>query len=124
MIPFARAKGAAASILGASILAAALTFALPASAKNAKCSVHSADGNFNGPCTFAVQRGGSFTIRALDRRTILPRVGAVTVDVTGDGTGEAKAVMVSGVSSPWGEVHRSPGDRSCWVGDDFWICAY
>ena len=112
------------AILVAGVLAICCSLATPASAKNTMCRAHSADGTFNGACSFTPQRGGSFVIKALDQRYILPRISAIKVKVGKFGWAEIIAVMASGIESSFGDVQRSKSEPACWVGGDNWVCAY
>jgi hypothetical protein len=109
--------------IGLIALCCGLALGSPASAKPAQCAVESEKAVYNGPCTFTPRGGGSFTITAVDRRFLLPRVAAVTVMVDEYGFAKVRAMTASGVELPWGDARRSKKDRSCWLGEAFRVCA-
>lgn len=111
-------------VLAAATLAAGLTLAAPASAKTARCVIHSEGGSYRGPCSYSVQRGGTFTVKPIGRRFILPGVMMITVFVDRDGSAAVSGLTGAGVNSRWGDATRSERDNACWVGDDFSVCAY
>ena len=43
---------------------AALAFAVPAHAKDARCVIDSEGSNYSGPCNYTVAKGGTFTVTA------------------------------------------------------------
>jgi len=108
----------------ATILVAAGFAAMPASAKTARCVIRSEGGSYRGPCSYSVQRGGTFTVKPIGRRVLMPGVMMVTVFVDRDGYANVSALTGSGVNSRWGQATRSRRDNACWVGDGFSVCAY
>ena len=110
--------------LTAAALAAGLTLAAPASAKTARCVIHSEGGSYRGPCSYSVQRGGTFTVKPIGRRFILPGVMMITVFVDRDGSAQVSGLTGAGINSRWGEATRSNRDSACWTGSDFSVCAH
>ena len=112
------------SLILIGLATAASTVALPASAKTARCVIQSEGGSYRGPCSYSVQRGGTFTVKPIGRRFILPGVMMVTVFVDRDGSAEVSGLTGAGVNSRWGSATRSRHDSACWVGEGFSVCAY
>ena len=110
-------------ILAAAVLAA-LAVPAPAQARTARCVIKSEGGAYRGPCSYSAQRGGTFTVKPIGRRTILPGVMMVTVFVDRDGYANISGLTGAGVNSRWGEATRSRRDPACWAGDGFSVCAY
>ena len=104
--------------------AAGAMVAAPAQAKTARCVITSEGGTYRGPCSYSAQRGGTFTVKPIGRRTILPGVMMVTVFVDRDGYANVSGLTGAGVDSRWGAATRSRRDPACWVGDGFSVCAY
>jgi hypothetical protein len=98
--------------------------AMPASAKTARCVIRSEGGSYRGPCSYSVQRGGTFTVKPIGRRFLMPGVMMVTVFVDRDGYADVSGLTGAGVNSRWGQATRSRRDTACWVGDGFSVCAY
>lgn len=111
-------------ILAAAAVLATLAVAAPAQAKTARCVIKSEGGTYRGPCSYSVQRGGTFTVKPIGRRTILPGVMMVTVFVDRDGYANVSGLTGAGATARWGEATRSRRDPACWVGDGFSVCAY
>lgn len=90
----------------------------------ATCAVKSS-GNaaYRGPCTFAVEGNGSFTIAPAGKRRF-PGVASISLYVIEPGLGEVRGLTRDGINSRWGEARRSRRDRACWQGSDFSICVY
>lgn len=110
--------------LSAAALVAALAIAAPADAqRNARCVVTSSGGSWSGPCLFMAERGGSFTISRRDRRVFPGGATSITVAVMG-GEAEVRGLTRDGINSRWGMASRARGDRACWAGSDFRVCAY
>lgn len=98
--------------------------AAPAQAREARCVITGGDGPiYTGPCDFAGERGGSFTVTSSDGGTFAGDVAAFRVDVDGD-DGDVHSITTRGGGSSLGTVSRSDNDRACWNGDDISICAY
>lgn len=98
--------------------------AMPASAKTARCVIRSEGGSYRGPCSYSVQRGGTFTVKPIGHRFLMPGVMMVTVFVDRDGYADVSGLTGAGVNSRWGQATRSRRDTACWVGDGFSVCAY
>lgn len=111
-------------ILATAAVLTTLALAAPAQAKTARCVIKSQGGEYRGPCSYSAQRGGTFTVKPIGRRTILPGVMMVTVFVDRDGSASVSGLTGAGVDSRWGESTRSRRDSACWVGDGFRVCAY
>ena len=108
------------------IAAAAFVFALyaaPAEARPARCEVRSAgEKAWAGPCDFRADRGGSFSIAPLGKSRFPGGTLSISVFVL-DGRAEVSGLTRDGISSRWGEAHRSHKDPACWEGSDFRVCA-
>lgn len=113
-------KVSAAAVLGVTTL----MVAQPASAKVARCVIKARVGEQSGPCTFTGRRGGSFTIEPVRRRYLIGKFMSINVDVDRRGVGHVRAVSGRGYTARWGPAVRSKGDRACWTGQDFSVCAY
>jgi len=112
------------SIIAAAAVLATVAIAAPAQARTARCVIKSEGGMYRGPCSYSVQRGGTFTVKPIGRRTIMPGVMMVTVFVDRDGYADVSGLTGAGVNSRWGQATRSRRDSACWVGDGFSVCAY
>ena len=108
------------------IALATLACAMPAaaSAKVARCVITSSGEHYTGPCTFVVERGGTFTLGPVKPRRLILGATDVSVAMKGDGTADVRGLTTDGINSEWGEARRSRRDRACWVGSDFRICVY
>lgn len=117
---------AASALPAAAAAAAAAAFALPAEAKprQARCVVTSSGEVYRGPCRFAAERGGSFSIAPVGRRFLIGEISDVSVAIVRPGVAEVRGLTAGGINSRWGEARRSTRDRACWVGSDFSVCAY
>jgi hypothetical protein len=118
MAPFFKLSAAAA------LAVTALVVAQPASAKVARCVIKARVGQQSGPCTFTAHRGGSFTIEPVRRRYLIGKFMSINVDVDRRGIWNVRAVSGRGYTARWGRAVRSKGDRACWTGQDFSVCAY
>ncbi len=80
---------------------------------------------FDGPCRFRADgKGGSFSLSALDGQSPLyPGILVVSVSVVTPGKAEVRGLTAEGITSRWGEAHRSKTDPACWTGSDFEVCA-
>jgi hypothetical protein len=108
----------------AALAVTALVVAQPASAKVARCVIKARVGQQNGPCTFTGRRGGSFTIAPVRQRYLIGKFMSINVDIDRRGIGNVRAVSGRGYTARWGRAVRSKGDRACWTGQDFSVCAY
>ena len=78
----------------------------------------------SGPCRFSAEKGGSFALENVDRsRPLFGEIEMVSVSIVSPGVAEVRGLTRAGVNSRWGEARRSRGDRACWEGADFRICA-
>lgn len=108
-------------------LGAALDF-VPASAeakpRAARCVIDAAGTpRWSGPCQFAPERGGSFTIFP-SRGRFSNGTTSIGLTMIRPGVGEVRGVTALGVNSRWGQATRSRRDGACWVGADFSLCVY
>ena len=105
--------------------AAAFTIAsAEAKPRPARCVIDAAGAaRWSGPCQFAAERGGSFTIRP-PRGAFQNRVTSISVSIVRPGLAEVRGVTQAGINSRWGQARRSPRDRACWIGSDFSVCVY
>ncbi len=105
---------------------AAVAGAAPAAAaeKAARCVVETRQTiPYDGPCLFAAERGGSFTIDPPRGRNFVGDVTTISVAVVSRGVGEVRG-LVGGTNTRWGRAVRSSRQPACWVGEDFKVCAY
>jgi len=110
---------------GAAAALCLLAAAAPAKPRAARCALSGgAETPYSGPCLFAAEKGGSFTIIPAGRRTFMGDVTSVSVYVTGGGSAEVRGLTGDGVNSRWGEARRSRRDPACWQGSDFKVCVY
>ena len=112
-------------IVAAVALAAALT-ATTASAKPraARCVIDAAGApRWAGACSFAPERGGSFTVTP-PRGSFQNGVTTISVAIVRPGLAEVRGLTRAGINSRWGEATRSRRDGACWVGSDFSVCVY
>jgi hypothetical protein len=113
----------------AAAVAALALGAAPALAKTARCDIRTSDGAYAGPCAFALEAGGSFTIDPVGRLDFFPHAKAdpgitdISVDVAGS-RAEVSGLTTDGINSRWGPARRSSKDKACWIGEDFSICVY
>ena len=107
---------AAAALLG--------TGAATAKPRTARCDIATEEGPYRGPCLFAAERGGSFSLTPAGRRRFMGDVTLISVTLVGGGEAEVSGLTTGGINSRWGQARRSPRDRACWVGQDFTICVY
>lgn len=100
--------------------------AAPADARvtTAQCVIESSGGGFRGPCRFASERGGSFSVERADGGALLDGVTLVSLAIVEPGVGEVRGLTQGGLSARWGMARRSARDPACWIGDDFSLCAY
>ena len=103
---------------------AAMTVALPSSAKNARCVIDSEGTSYRGPCEYHVARGGTFTVTPVRARTFAGGATSITVFVTRPGVAEVRGLTVDGINSRWGMARRSRRDSACWEGEGFSVCVY
>jgi hypothetical protein len=99
--------------------------AAEAKPRAARCAIAS-DGQpaFRGPCLFAPERSGSFSVSAIGRRRLFPEIDIISVTIVRPGTAEVRGLTASGINSRWGSATRSRRDSACWDGEDFRICVY
>lgn len=107
------------------LLMTAALFPLAAEGKNARCVIKQ-DGAiaYSGSCDFQIGAGGSFGIRSLDAKPILPRITDISVFIISPGVADVRGLTTDGINSRWGTAIRSKVDPACWQGSDFEICAY
>jgi type 1 fimbria pilin len=115
---------AASALAAAAAAAAAFAFPAGAAPRQARCVVTSSGEVYRGPCRFAAERGGSFSISPVGRRFIVGEISDVSVAIVRTGVAEVRGLTADGINSRWGEARRSARDRACWVGSDFSVCAY
>jgi hypothetical protein len=78
----------------------------------------------SGTCRFTSEKDGSFALENVDRdKPLFGEISIVSVSIVSPGVAEVRGLTVRGNNSRWGEARRSPGDRACWQGSDFRICA-
>ncbi|MFO0987299.1 MAG: hypothetical protein U1F37_08005 [Alphaproteobacteria bacterium] len=79
----------------------------------------------SGKCRFIPDEGGSFTLEhaGAKRAAFFGEIMSVTVSIVSPGVAEVRGLTRQGVNSRWGEARRMAGDRACWQGSDFKICA-
>lgn len=91
----------------------------------ARCAISGgAENPYSGPCLFTAERGGSFTVTPLKRRTFMSDLTSVSVYVLKPGAAEVRGMTTDGINSRWGEARRSRRDSACWEGSDFRVCVY
>ncbi len=104
-----------------------LAAATPAAAqtRTVQCEVESAGVvEFGGPCSFAPDTGGSFSIAAeTNEGALYGEVSIIVVTVVEPGKAEVSGLTTFGNNSRWGPAERAADDSACWVGADFRICA-
>ncbi len=130
--------------LGAGASAAALAFAAlmttpiplpavgatPADAQGAPrtvaCRIKSAGTpDYSGRCRFNPAGGGSFILEhTSEGRPLTGPILTVSVTIVSPDVAEVRGLTRAGINSRWGEARRSTGDRACWTGSDFQICAW
>jgi hypothetical protein len=110
---------------------AAAAFLLPllaaatADAKGARCAITADDGgSYRGPCSFAAEGKGSFTVTPSKSRFLMGEITALSVAIVGPGLAEVRGLTRDGINSRWGEARRSRRDKACWDGETFRICVY
>jgi hypothetical protein len=91
--------------------------------RTARCDISSEEAPYRGPCLFAAERGGSFSLTPVGRRRFMGHVTLISVSLVGGGEAEVSGLTTSGINSRWGHARRSRRDQACWVGQDFTICA-
>jgi hypothetical protein len=101
-----------------------LLLATPASARPARCVIVAAGEEFRGPCEFAPQAGGSFSVTPHGDRVLTGDVTALSLTIVSPGLAEVRGLTRAGVNSRWGEARRARRDRACWDGSDFRLCVY
>lgn len=115
-----------AAAAGAALACLALVAsAAPAKARTARCVI--AGGGtapYRGPCRFSPEKGGSFSLDPVGRKTFPGGIGTVSVFITAPGAAEVSGLTSAGINSRWGEARRSKRDAACWEGEDFRICVY
>jgi hypothetical protein len=99
--------------------------AAEAKPRAARCAI-SANGEapYRGPCLFAAERNGSFSVSAIGRRRLFGQIDSVGVWIVKPGVAEVRGLTAAGINSRWGEASRSRRDPACWKGSDFQICVY
>ena len=113
---------AAALVLSGAV--AFLTTTATAKPRPARCVIDAAGAaRWAGPCRFAPERGGSFTVTPA-RGAFQNGIGSISVAVVRPGLAEVRGLTRAGVNSRWGEAQRSRRDGACWVGSDFSVCVY
>ena len=115
-------------ILLLALAAGAGALALPAAAlakpRPARCVIDAAGApRWSGPCSFAPERGGSFTI-APTRGRLFNGTTSISVTLLRPGVAEVRGMTALGVNSRWGPARRSSRDGACWIGSDFSVCVY
>ena len=89
------------------------------------CHVESAGTiKMNGKCLFTHEKGGSFTLRSVDRdKPLFGEILVLSVSVESLGMAEVRGLTSGGNNSRWGPARRSSSDSACRQGSDFRICA-
>lgn len=99
--------------------------ATPAGAKSARCAISAEDGTlYRGPCDFAAEAKGSFTVTPPKGRFLTGNVTALSVAIVEPGLADVRGLTSEGINSRWGEARRSRRDRACWDGAAFRVCVY
>ncbi|ARN81957.1 hypothetical protein [Methylocystis bryophila] len=98
--------------------------AASASARPARCVIVSnGEKEFNGPCDYMAESGGSFSVSRAKGHKFL-EIDPISVTIVSPGVAEVRGLTKLGNNSRWGEAKRSTADPACWVGSDFKICVY
>ena len=92
--------------------------------RNVSCKISTYSDSYSGPCQFRSEKGGSFAVQRADEGAIVDDVSLISLTVTARGVGQVSGLTTYGNNSRWGEAYRSQADKSCWVGDEFEVCAY
>ncbi|AOA59522.1 hypothetical protein [Acinetobacter larvae] len=113
--------------LNVSIAALCLGLALSSTswAKTANCQVEEGGKlSFKGQCEFILHENGSFSLQNADStKALLREIMSLNVDITQPNVAEVSDSLTYGNYTQWGAAQRSKTDKSCWVGNDFRICA-
>ncbi|MCW3847135.1 hypothetical protein OF829_07775 [Sphingomonas sp. LB-2] len=97
------------------------------SVKAARCSIWMRNAiQYDGPCQFEAERGGSFSLSFPYASGDLSGlgIGEIFVLITARGVAVVSDSGPDGHVSNWGPARRSRRDRACWEGRDFRVCAY
>jgi hypothetical protein len=78
---------------------------------------------FTGKCIFSSDKGGSFSLSGVKGTPFFDGISDVSVNIIENGVADVRGLTSDGMNSRWGEAKRSTKDKSCWIGDDFKICA-
>ncbi len=93
----------------------------------ASCRIESGTGqdasSFEGPCVYLPDEDNSFSVAGVNESILLGETVLVTVFVTELPLAQVSGLTTGGINSRWGEARRSDDDPSCWIGDDFTVCA-
>ena len=114
------------------ILVIALLFtATPTLAKEARCVIIGGGFSYSGPCEFSLQRGGSFTLTAIEPRTTIDGLYFLNLHIVAPGKAKVGGLLAGttdagggDIATYWGEYVRSNSDPACWVAVDSQICVY
>ncbi len=105
--------------------------ALPAAAQSGgnrtvSCRIESAGTPvYSGKCRYTAAGGGSFHLdNPAEGRPLTGPIVSVSVTIGAPGVAEIRGLTQAGINSRWGEAKRSAGDRACWVGSNFRVCAW
>ena len=113
-----------AAALALTAATAVLVSQAEAKPRAARCVVDAAGApRWSGPCSFAPERGGSFTVTPR-RGRLFNGTTSISVTVIRPGVAEVRGMTALGVNSRWGQATRSRRDGACWIGSDFSVCVY
>lgn len=113
------------SLIAAAALLLPFLIAAPAQAKSARCVITAEDGGvYRGPCSFAAEGKGSFTVTPPKGRFLMGEISALSVAIVEPGLADVRGLTRDGINSRWGEARRSRRDKACWDSGAFRICVY
>jgi hypothetical protein len=96
-----------------------------AKGKDAQCVIkQQGEVVYAGGCQFNPDKGGSFYIKGIGAKNILPSITDISVYIISPGIAEVRGLTIYGNNSRWGPAIRSKKDPACWTGTDFEVCAY
>jgi hypothetical protein len=71
-----------------------------------------------------------FSLNNLDNELPTPsysdkvEINSISVCIVAKDKAEVRGITTLGINSRWGIAERDQSDKSCWIGDDFIICAW
>ena len=94
-------------------------------AKTATCLItEGSSTTYKGKCDFHSEKGGSFSVTPIGKKTFDGERSTVSVYITGKDEAHVRGLTTAGINSMWGEAVRSQTQKACWVGEDFKVCAW